>query len=447
MSENRRVLVVDDTVSIHEDFRKILGKKSEGSKAITDMKAALFGAKAAAPTPAAAAGVASTAYELDFASQGPEALEKVQAACAAGKPYTLAFVDVRMPPGWDGVQTLKRIWQVDPNLQAVLCTAYSDYSWEQTIGELGQTDRLLILKKPFEPVEICQTAAALSAKWNSGQRERDHLSRIQRAEMEARAYASSLETVNRALLTAKAAADRSSQMKTDFLLHLSDQIHGSLQSILDQATRLGGHSNDSLGLSPIITATHALLSTFHETLDITLIEAGSLQLTEQACSPRALLEEVLALRRAEAEAKNIEIRLDLPKELPETIHTDPVRFQQVLAELVHNAIDHTSKGMVCVSARVEQTEDWQHPLLRCEISDTGCGIPEEHRGKIFEPFFTHQRTKMESFLRPGLGLTVAKQLAKLLGGDLTVESTSPSGTTFALTIGMGSVDGVRLVTA
>ena len=78
----------------------------------------------------------------------------VEQALQANDPYALAFVDIRMPPGWDGVETIERIWRICPDLQAVICTAYSDYSWDNIIGRFGHTDNLLILKKPFETVEV-----------------------------------------------------------------------------------------------------------------------------------------------------------------------------------------------------------------------------------------------------------------------------------------------------
>jgi YesN/AraC family two-component response regulator len=77
----------------------------------------------------------------------------------------MAFVDVRMPPGWDGLETTRRIWELDPNLQVVLCTAYSDYSWGEMFEKLGHRDGLLILKKPFDSVEAIQLAQALTEKW------------------------------------------------------------------------------------------------------------------------------------------------------------------------------------------------------------------------------------------------------------------------------------------
>src|SRR5258708_17503219 len=77
----------------------------------------------------------------------------------------MAFVDVRMPPGWDGVETTAKIWEKYPDLQVVLCTAYSDYSWEDMLKKLGYSDRLVILKKPFETIEVLQLAVSMTEKW------------------------------------------------------------------------------------------------------------------------------------------------------------------------------------------------------------------------------------------------------------------------------------------
>ncbi|OLF53195.1 EAL domain-containing protein [Pseudomonas chlororaphis] len=153
---NRRILIVDDTASIHEDFRKILATADAPEDSLSDAEAALFG------------GPVSTALEhflLDSAFQGSEALDKVQAALDGNAPYAMAFIDMRMPPGWDGLETIERLWQVDPKLQISLCTAYSDYSWEDIAERLQLGDRLLILKKPFDAIEIRQMASTLTVKW------------------------------------------------------------------------------------------------------------------------------------------------------------------------------------------------------------------------------------------------------------------------------------------
>jgi len=155
--KNRRVLVIDDNRSIHDDFRKILAPAEATAAALAAEEAAVFGpsAKACARAP----------FEVDAAYQGEEGLSLVKKALAAGRPYAMAFVDVRMPPGWDGVETTRKLWEVDPWLQVVLCTAYSDYSWDKMFALFGPRDDLLILKKPFDAVEALQLAQALTEKW------------------------------------------------------------------------------------------------------------------------------------------------------------------------------------------------------------------------------------------------------------------------------------------
>jgi two-component system cell cycle sensor histidine kinase/response regulator CckA len=154
---NHRILIIDDNPSIHDDFRKILCPTNVDNTKLKGMEELLFDES----KPSAE----RIHFELDSAYQGQEGLEKVKQSLAENRPYALAFVDVRMPPGWDGVETIARIWEVFPQLQIVVCTAYSDYSWEQLRLKVGQPDNLLVLKKPFDNVEVQQLAHALTKKW------------------------------------------------------------------------------------------------------------------------------------------------------------------------------------------------------------------------------------------------------------------------------------------
>src|SRR5206468_9958294 len=143
--------------NIHGDFREILCPDLGTTTSLNNMEAVLFDDDKPS--------VPEVRFELASAFQGQEALEKVKAALAEGKPYAMAFVDVRMPPGWDGIETIVRLWQADPTLQIVICTAYSDYSWNEIHRKLGQSENLLILRKPFDHVEVIQLAHALTRKW------------------------------------------------------------------------------------------------------------------------------------------------------------------------------------------------------------------------------------------------------------------------------------------
>ncbi|MCS7468474.1 ATP-binding protein [Stieleria sp. ICT_E10.1] len=150
------LLVIDDNEAIHNDFRKIFTTSSAHDDLMA-LDAELFGEESE-PTPP------SPIYALSFASQGRLGCEIVQEAKQRGVHFGTAFVDMRMPPGWDGVQTIQRLWEIDPDLQVVICTAFSDHSWSEIARRLGRTDKLLVLKKPFDEIEAVQLATSLCEK-------------------------------------------------------------------------------------------------------------------------------------------------------------------------------------------------------------------------------------------------------------------------------------------
>src|SRR5271154_2795883 len=155
--KNHRILVIDDNRAIHDDFRKILLRPADAPNDLAEEEAALFG-EAASP-------FQLPTFEIDSAYQGQEGLDLIEESLRENRPYAMAFVDVRMPPGWDGVETTAKIWQKYSDLQVVICTAYSDYTWEEMFEKLGYSDRLVILKKPFDTVEVVQLAISMTEKW------------------------------------------------------------------------------------------------------------------------------------------------------------------------------------------------------------------------------------------------------------------------------------------
>jgi CheY-like chemotaxis protein len=148
-----RILVIDDSEAIHKDFRRILcPEQTQGSGELDLLEDVLFGS-APAPSPKA-----EPEFEVDSAFQGKEGLAKVEQALASGRPYSLIFLDYRMPPGWNGVETLRHLRKVAPSLPVVLCSAYSDYSWEEIVREFGQSPLLQEMRKPFYSQEVRQMA-------------------------------------------------------------------------------------------------------------------------------------------------------------------------------------------------------------------------------------------------------------------------------------------------
>src|SRR5246500_1833547 len=164
-----RVLVIDDNPAIHADYRKIL--TSEDNAQLSAAEAGLFGAQQL--------DVARPVFDVDSALQGRDGVERACQALAEGLPYSVAFVDMRMPPGWDGLETIENLWKVDPELQVVICSAYADYDWLELLARLGHSDKLIVGKKPFEPIEILQSASALSRKWQNARALKRHVESLE----------------------------------------------------------------------------------------------------------------------------------------------------------------------------------------------------------------------------------------------------------------------------
>lgn len=155
-TQSNSILIIDDNESIHRDFEKIF-EAGESNDEFNALDAEMFGEPDVATTEL-------PEFGLRFASQGKDGFDLLKETMAEGKTFGAAFVDMRMPPGWDGVETIENLWKVDPDLQVVICTAYSDHSWADIIARLGRTDKLLVLKKPFDKIEAVQLATSLCEK-------------------------------------------------------------------------------------------------------------------------------------------------------------------------------------------------------------------------------------------------------------------------------------------
>lgn len=167
---NSRILVIDDEPSIHKDFRSILAAARESAH-LSELESTLFGETRVSKRPV---------FDIDSALQGQEGVLMAREALDLGRPYCVAFVDMRMPPGWDGLRTVKELWAADPRLQVIICTAYTDHSWAEVLGEIGTSDRLLVIRKPFDPIEVTTAATALSTKWKLARETEATIERLER---------------------------------------------------------------------------------------------------------------------------------------------------------------------------------------------------------------------------------------------------------------------------
>ena len=427
----RRILVVDDNPQIHDDFRKVFVHDDQASarRELYSLMGTILNDLQHAPLEAP-----FTDVELDFAFQGEEAVDKLRLALEEERPYFLAFVDVRMPPGMDGIQTIKHLWRDQPELQCVICTAHSDYDWEQIHGELGASPNLLIVKKPFDPVEILQVAYSLA--------EKTRLSEALRAQ---------LNTLEARVLERTMQVEAANQAKSHFLANMSHEIRTPMTAILGYTEMLLSDSPEELSgehrqwLETIRRNGDHLLGIINDILDLSKVEAGKMQVESIPFSPRQLVEDVQSLLSQQAREKGLEFTVQYESLLPEKIHSDPTRLRQILINLIGNAVKFTAQGSVTVRVSCPKPESIR-PELEFEIVDTGVGLSPEQQQRLFQPFAQADLATTRRHGGTGLGLAISKKMAQLLGGDITLESEPDNGSTFRLAIGTGSLAGVRLLT-
>jgi len=174
-----RILIADDNRDIHEDIKCILNSfvpALEYSET-QQLKRELFGDESQLDE--SQNSPVQIIYHIDDAFQGEEAIKMVEQAINEGYPYSLIFMDVRMPPGIDGIQAITEIWKIDPYVEIVICTAYSDYTWDQILIKLGHNDRLLFIRKPFDNISIKQITLSLTTKWNSQKLNRVYIENLE----------------------------------------------------------------------------------------------------------------------------------------------------------------------------------------------------------------------------------------------------------------------------
>jgi signal transduction histidine kinase len=440
--KNRRILVIDDNKAIHEDFRKILDTSGDSSRKLSAIEGALFGTTdSVAQMPV---------FQIDSAYQGQEGLDMIEKSLQENHPYAMAFVDVRMPPGWDGVETTARIWQRYSDLQVVICTAYSDYSWEEMLKKLGYSDRLVILKKPFDNIEVSQLAISLTEKWRLYQHAKLRLEDLEKMVHERtlvlEATNSKLANANQQLVVATEKTQKmaeaalvANKTKSEFLANMSHEIRTPMNGVIGMVdllleSELTTQQNEFCNI--IQTSAEALLCIINDILDFSKIEAGKLSFEKVDFDLDEIIKGAVELLVPRAREKGLDLGYLVRQGTRTRLVGDPTRIRQVLLNLLGNAIKFTERGRVFLE--VSQLDEIEEEVqVRFAVTDTGIGISEASQQKLFQSFTQADSSTTRRFGGTGLGLAICRKLVDLMGGSIQVTSSPGNGSTFWFTAKLG----------
>ncbi len=429
---NNRILVIDYNRSISPDMRRILRCQNPGSSAVNNNEHDLFGDPAPIPD--------SLTFEVESSGHGDEGLHMIEEAQIAGRPFAVAFIDVRSPAGPDSMDTVARLVQRFPDLQVVLCTAQSDHSWEKLIRVITRSDSLLILRKPFDSIEVLQLANALTQKWSLTHEVSGRLRDLDR-------------------LVAQRTRDL---QQTNEKLKKEISEHIRLAGQLRQAQKMeavgqlaAGIAHDFNNMLTVVQGNTALLlsATTPDSPDFRSLEnirtvadrgaklVGKLltfcrqQIVELRPTQLRDSLEAAAARLPRAQTPEIKLDVHIAPGLP-MVNADGQMMETLLMNLAANAREAMPNGGILSLAAAPVTlsagELPANPdarpgdFVRLTVSDTGIGIEPEDLPRIFEPFFTTKGPEHSA----GLGLSTVYGIIKQHHGWVDVQSKVDRGTAF-----------------
>ncbi|MFO1258522.1 MAG: ATP-binding protein [Gammaproteobacteria bacterium] len=433
-SNNHRILIIDDNNDIHSDFQKVLVLK-KGNEELERIESLLFNEKLIKPKQN------FPTFEVDFASQGEEGYQKIVDSLKDNNPYAMAFVDIRMPPGWNGIETVQKIWELDPRIEIVFCSAYSDFSLADIYQKLiNKKNEFLVIKKPFDVVEIKQTAASMCQIWNLKRKLEKRIEEVEGQLL----HADKMASLGR--LAAGVAHEINNPIG-----YINSNIN-TLQKYVEELLRLITIYQEG---EPNLIENSDLLERITEVkdkIDLDFLKKDVISLIQESSEGVERVKKIIqdlkefshrgstewdrynlnngidsTLNIIQSEIKSNDIQVIKKLGNLPTVQAIGPQINQVILNILVNAV-HAMKSRENRRLTIETSQLFG--MVQVKISDTGHGIRKECLTKIFEPFFTTKSVGQGT----GLGLYLSYGIVQKHHGKLEVESKENDGSTFTLSL-------------
>ncbi|MHC5141475.1 MAG: sensor histidine kinase, partial [Planctomycetota bacterium] len=352
---NNRILLVDDEPRILDELGKVLSPAEKSNAELNELENRLFNNSKTNRRK-------TTSYNVCCCRQGDEAVFKVQEAIEKNEPFAVAFIDIRMPPGPDGVSTAEEIRKLDPNVQIVMMTGYSDFDISEIAHRIPPEDKLLYMQKPIHSQEIRQFALALTAKWQS-----DYLLHLQ----------------NQKLTQSNEYLKEHDRLKSEFVMTVSHELRTPLtifKNILSNAMAgvMGKVSPKLLrNLEMADEAIGRLTSIINDFLDVSKLEVGKMKLYPENLCVQQTISKLVDMIRFVTDSKNIQLDLEMPEENL-YINADYEKITRVINNIIENATKFVPEETGKIIMRVEDKGE----RVRISIEDNGPGIHGDDKEKV-----------------------------------------------------------------
>ncbi|MGL1933722.1 MAG: response regulator [Fibrobacterales bacterium] len=433
MSTQKHILIVDDTQSIHDDFRHTLTRHVHQTSTALELEKELF------DVPSTDEQFQDFTYIIDSAYQGVEAIAMVHQAEKEGNPYCLIYMDVRMPPGIDGIETIYRIWEEFPHIEMAICSAYSDYSWTAIKEKLQQTDKLIFMKKPFTQDTIIQTTYLLAKKWDTHKSSQGQIAILQQEVLERKKQIASikgeLDTITQHYKT-------NTFLKNNYINSVSQEIKSPLNGIIAITDLLLDTplDDEQKGLAQSIqTSGHSLYDKVSNLLECQLIDESENTSDPVEFNIRSLIENILELIQVTSEDKQITLTSSLHSSIPRNCIGEPVKIKQMLIQLLLAAIERTEQGRIDISINRDTTHDsstTSHIIFT--VIDTGIAPSTEEQAQF-------ESSIIPEMGAPGYRLYLFKETLKTVKGHTSLDQHFDSGTAYSFSIPITLLDNETLV--